>query len=226
LFRECFGRSYADVHAELSWYLAIALDEEVTAPAHDVLPVPDFRLREATPAEIARLRGEWERIEATALAARFPELATDYREQAASTFNRAYLNGSRDPRLLASMGLLALDTGELVPAARYLEQAVAGKVAGVRPYLEMARLRWAAAVSDETGAVPPAVLAGIISLLLTAEKQGPPQATVYLLLAKAVTQSGQVTPEQAAALRRGLTFFPRLPGLQERIKATLQSAIR
>lgn len=226
LFRECFERSYADVHAELSWYLPIALKDEGTAPADDILPVPRVTLREATGTEIARLRGEWERMEAAVLAPHFPDLARAYREQAASTFNRAYLKGSRDPRLLASMGLLALDNGELTLAAQYLEQAVDDRVAGVRPYLEAARLRWAAAVKDESGTVSPEILAGIISLLMTAEQQEPPQVAVYLLLAKAVAQSGAVTPEQAAVLRRGLTFFPRLPALRERIHAALQPALR
>ena len=63
------------------------------------------------------------------------------------------------------MGLLALDNGELTLAAQYLEQAVDDRVAGVRPYLEAARLRWAAAVKDATVTVPPETLAGIISLL-------------------------------------------------------------
>lgn len=226
LFRACFDRSYAEVHAELSWYLPVALKDEGIAPADDIRPVPRVTLREATGTEIARLRGEWERMEAAVLAAKFPDLAREYREQAASTFNRAYLQGSRDPRLVASMGLLALDQGELVLAARYLEQAVDDRVAGVRPYLEAARLRWAAAMKDETGTVPPETLAGIISLLLAAEQQEPPQAPVYLLLAKAVAQSGPPTPEQAAALRRGLTFFPRLPTLHERIQAALNPTIR
>ncbi len=226
LFRECFGRSYADVHAELSWYLPVALKDEGTAPADDIRPVPRVTLREATGTEIARLRGEWERMEAAVLAAKFPDLAREYREQAAGTFNRAYLKGSRDPRLLASMGLLALDNGEHILAAQYLEQAVDDRVAGVRPYLEAARLRWAAAVKGGSTTVPPETLAGIISLLLAAEQQEPPLATVYLLLAKAVAQGGPPTPEQAAALRRGLAFFPRLPALQERIHAALDPAIR
>ena len=226
LFRECFDRSYADVHAELSWYLAVALKDEGTAPADDIRPVPRITLREATGTEIARVRGEWERMEAAVLAAKFPDLAREYREQAASTFNRAYLKGSRDPRLVASLGLLALDNGELTLAAQYLEQAVDDRVAGVRPYLEAARLRWAAAVKDATGTVPLETLAGIISLLLAAEQQEPPQATVYLLLAKAIAQGGPPTPEQAAALRRGLAFYPRLPALQERIHAALNPAIR
>ncbi|HEY0864013.1 MAG TPA: hypothetical protein VGD97_07915 [Lacunisphaera sp.] len=226
LFRECFDRSYADVHAELSWYLPIALKDEGTAPVDDMRPVPRITLREATGTEIARLRGEWERMEAAVLAPRFPDLAQEYREQAAGTLNRAYLKGSRDPRLLASMGLLALDNGELTLAARHLEQAVDARVAGVRPYLEAARLRWAAAVKDESAAVPPEVLAGIINLLMITEQQEPPQAAVYLLLAKAVAQGGPATPEQAAALRRGLTFFPRLSALHERIQAALNPGVR
>jgi hypothetical protein len=220
LFRECFGQSYAEVRAELSWYLPLALTQEAVLDAPMEMP-PKIKFRDATNGEVARVRGEWERMESVALAPQFPELAESARIQAAATLNRAFKGGNRDPRLQASLGLLALDAGDYETAHHRLEAAVAGRVAGPRVYLETARLRWAASLLDDRGTLPPDVLAGVIDLLMTAEQQGPPQAAVYLLLADATAQSPLVTSAQADALRRGLTFFPRLPELQERINATL-----
>lgn len=225
LFRECFGQSYAEVRTELSWYLAIALSQQETSGAK-LAPPPRIKFRDATHAEVARVRGEWERMEAAALAASFPELAESARIQATATLSRAYKGGDRDPRLLASLGLLAMDADEYQVAHDHLEAAVAGRVIGPRVYLETARLRWAAASLDDQGTLAPEVLAGVIDLLMTAEQQGPPMAAVYLLLANATAQARLVTPAQTNALRRGQAFFPRLSGLQERITAALQPAVR
>ncbi len=225
LFRECFGQSYAEVRAELSWYLPVALTRDEIAYATMELP-PRIKFRDATNAEVARVRGEWERMESVALANDYPALAESARIQSAATLNRAYKAGNRDPRLLASLGLLAMDAGEYQAAHAHLEVAVAGNVTGPRVYLEAARLRWAAYQLDDTGKLAPEVLAGVIDLLMTAEQQGPPIAAVYLLLAKATAQARLVTPAQADALRRGLGFFPRLPELHERINAALQPVVR
>ncbi|MDI1247473.1 MAG: hypothetical protein PSV13_01195 [Lacunisphaera sp.] len=223
LFQECFGRSYASVHAELSWYLAVAVREEATAPPDGMLPLPRFNLRAATVAEIARLRGEWERMEAAALAPRFPDLAKQYREQAARTFARGYKTkeGREDPRLQASLGLLALETEQFTVAAQFLEAAVARQVPGPLPYLEAARLRWAIGRLDDSAVLSPEARPGVIALLLQAELQGPPLASVYLLLARAVAQAGPPTPDQAAALERGRRFFPRRVDVQQLIQTAL-----
>jgi hypothetical protein len=225
LFHECFGRSYAEVRAELSWYLAIALTEDAITPAN-IEPLPKIKFRKATNAEVALVRGEWERMESVALATQFPELAESSRTQAAATLNRAYTNGNRDPRLLASLGLLAMDAGDYQTAHNHLEAAVAGHVTGPRVYLETARLRWAVSRLDDEGTLAPEALAGVIDLLMTAEQQGPPLAAVYLLLANATAKAHLVTPAQASALRRGLAYFPRLPDLQARINASLQPRLR
>jgi hypothetical protein len=220
IFQKCFGQTYAEVRNELSWYLAIALSGRVAAPVN-LIPPPKLEFRDATNAEIDRLLGEWQRMEAAALAPRFPELAKSYREQAALNLERRYNRGGRDPRLLASLGLLALDTGQFTRAHELLEAAVAGKVIGPRVYLEAARLRWADQLTDDKGSLSPEALAGVINQLLTAEQQGPPMASVYSLLAEAITRAGTISSEQAAALRRGVGFFPRNPGLQQRLAVAL-----
>ncbi|HWA28307.1 MAG TPA: hypothetical protein VG734_21845 [Lacunisphaera sp.] len=213
LFKECFGgRSYRDVQIELSWYLPIALKGEGKATASDVAPLPKFALTDATPAQIARVRGEWERMEAAALAPHFPKAAAKYRELAARTLTQpAALS---DVRVQASLGLLALEQGELAKARTHLEKAVAGKAAGPRPYFELARLRWEADRLGGSGKLPPEKLTEVIDLILAAERQQPSLAAVYLLLAEALKQVPTPTGEQRAALERGRQLFPRHAAVQ------------
>jgi hypothetical protein len=218
LFKECFGgRSYAEIRAELSWYLPLALTRQGEATAYDVKPVPKLPLKDATGVQIARVRGEWERMEAAALAARFPEVAAKYREQAARTLVISPKDSSLDPRVQASLGLLALGNGDFAAARAHLELAVAGKVPGPRPYGELARLRWMEGRLDDTGRLPPEKLAGVVALIMAAEQQQPPLASIYLLLVEALKQGPAPDAEQRAALERGRKYFPRNAEVQAAI---------
>lgn len=205
MFKECFGgRSYAEVRAELSWYLPIALTQMGEATAYDLPAMPKLRLEDATPIQIARVRGEWERMESVALAPRYPDLAKSFREQAARTLNQP--KATVDPRVQASLGLLALDAGDLVKAREHFEKAVAGKVPGSRPYSELARLKWTAARLDNTGTLPPAVLAEVTDLILAAERQ-PPPARVDLPAAGGSSETGRA-PHRGTT--RGVGTWPEI----------------
>ncbi len=219
LFEECFGMSYEAARIELAHYLPTAVSEKASAPVSRLIP-PAFKLRDATLEEIAEVRGEWERMESVALAGRFPELARQYREKARRTFADAVGAGGHDPRLLASMGLLALDMGEAKRAAELLETAAAAKVANPRVYYELAQLRWAKAA--EAKEKPSAsTIAGVIGLLLTAEHQDPHLPGVYIFLAELALRSTACSPEHLAALRRGLEYFPKDVVVGSRIAAAL-----
>lgn len=220
LFEECFGMSFAAARFELACYLPQAVAQSGSIPVGRVASPPALKLRAATAEEIARLRGEWERLEALALAARFPELAQQYREQAVRRFDRAYRNGSRDPRLLASMGLLALDGGDPVRARPLLEAAAAQRVAGPLVYLELARLRWLEA--EAADALSDGLISGVVELLLLAEQQSPALPAVYGFLAEITLQTKTMSSRQTAALRRGLEHFPKEPTVRTRIEAALK----
>ena len=220
LFEECFGMSYERVRLELVHYLPTAVSEPASAPVGRLTP-PAFKLRDATLEEIALVRGEWERMESAALAGRFPELAQQYREKARRTFAEAVGSGGHDPRLLASMGLLALDAGEASRARELLETAAAAKVAEPRVYYELAQLRWAkAAESKEKPSA--ALIEGVTGLLLTAEHQSPHLPGVYIFLAELALRSERCAPEHLAALQRGLAYFPRDITVGSRIAAALK----
>lgn len=216
LFRQCFGKTYREVRAELSWYLKPALTKYASIPV-EITPLPAFELNQAKLSQAARVLGEWLRIEAEALDAKFPDVAQKYREQALEKLQRDYDRGGiRDPRLLATLGLLTLRSGNPQAATNLLEAAVAGKVAGPKVYLELATLRLAAA--RDRGQDSPQDYAAIAQLLLQAERQGPPMRAVYLMLAEVLPQLEAPDTEQRAALQRGVDYFPRDPAVRAAIR--------
>lgn len=225
LFRRCFGMSYEEVEAELSWYLIDALTEYESAPAK-LTPMPRLSMSPAKKSEVARMLGEWERIEAESLAGKSPEIANKYRVHALEKLQQSYKNGVRDPRLLATLGLLLESMGDSAGACDYLEQAVAGNVAGPRAYLELARLRLAREGKPDDTNAKGCDTSRVVGLLLKAEAKGPPLREVYTMLA--ATNGDGVSPEEnrKAALRRGLAFFPLDADLCQRIERALNEGRR
>lgn len=220
LFKDCFGLSYAEVRNELSWYLAYALANRESIQAA-VTDLPKFKFREATHAEVARIRGEWERIEAAALKRQYPDIARRYEDQARRTFERTYAAGNRDPRLLAGMGLLAKESGAFAEAHEWLKAAAAGGVKGPSPYVELAQLRWAHDMTDDQGTLPAEDRAAVWDILLKAEKEHPRLASVYLLGAKLLLQNKTLSAEERDFLDRGLLAFPKHTDLRKRVDAVV-----
>ena len=139
VFRECFGLGYDETCAELGWYLPIAVGETATRKIAPLKP-PKIRLHAATTAEVARVRGDWERGEASLLAAHFPEIAAKYRAKAGRTLRTAYAAEPNDPRLAAVLGLYEFETGENSRAAETLTRLAEGQ----RAFLRNTRLALAA----------------------------------------------------------------------------------
>lgn len=107
------------------------------------IKLPPLALRLATDGEIARIKGDWERLEINYVRQRYPDLATKYIEQARRTLLRAYDRNDRDPRLLAVLGLCEVDAGNDAGARDYLETAARLEIVRPRVWLELARLRLA-----------------------------------------------------------------------------------
>ncbi len=101
VFRECFGLTFDEATRRLATY---AVDAKTTRWrfAKDEIGSPPLQLRDATPGEIARIKGEWERLEVRYVRKELPELATTYLAQARRTLHRAFDRGDQDPRLLAN----------------------------------------------------------------------------------------------------------------------------
>jgi hypothetical protein len=164
--------------------------------------------------EIARIKGDWERLEITYVRTHFPTLTTKYVEQARRTLMRAYDGGSRDPQLLAVLGLCEVDAGNDAGARGYLEDAAARDPA-LRPRarFELARLRFAAARAPGAGAAPAltAAQAGdVLAPLLAEREQDLLLVEAYTLIADVWAACTEApTRAQLALLERGVRLFPR-----------------
>ena len=214
LFQDCFGVDYATAQQQLAAYLPTAMrDRLALRPTQRPRP-PDFPLRPASDGEIARIKGDWERLEIAYVTAHFPVLLPKYVAQARRTLMRAYDEGGRDPRLLAVIGLFEVDAGNDRDARPFLEAAGA-HTESLRPRagFELARLRFAALRTQPAGVrsdLTPQQVSEVLVPLLAAREQSPPLAEVYELMAEVLAASSQApTRPQLAGLEDGVRLFPR-----------------
>ncbi|MEO7415286.1 MAG: hypothetical protein ABIZ81_18230, partial [Opitutaceae bacterium] len=210
LFRECFGIGYSDMRDQLSDYLSTATEER-TALAAPPTPRQRLRFRAATDLEVARIRGEWERMEIAYVRARTPMYVDKYIEQARRTLGKAYERGEKDPRLLASLGLTEVDSGNPGSARLFLEAAVQAKVVRPRAYYELARLRYEAIVTEigPEKRLTERQTTEVMAPLLAARRQQPPLPQIYALMANTLARSeAPPTAEQLATLHDSARSFP------------------
>ncbi len=142
LFKECFKKTYRDMELTIRGYVQFTSHKVagVQALKGEKLPVPPpFELRDATEAEVGRIKGDALRLAGHEDAAHLALIAP-------------YIRGERDPQLLAALGLQERAAGEPVRARKFLEAAVRAKAVRPHAYLELARLRFAeAAAHPEAG---------------------------------------------------------------------------
>jgi hypothetical protein len=213
LFQECFGLGFATAQQQLTVYLPEAIRDRLTLRPASRPRLPDYPLRPASEVEVARIKGDWERLEIGYVKAQFPALVPKYLEQARRTLLRAYERGSRDPRLLAVIGLCEVDAGNDVAAREFLEAAAAG-TAPLRPraWFELARLRFTALVAPPAGVglrLTPDQANTVFTPLLAARAQEPPLPEVYDLIAEVWMICAEApTRAQLAVLEEGVRLFP------------------
>ena len=223
-FESCFGFGYSELRDRLSDYLPRAAREHKRIRPGRLPPLPPIDVQPATPGQIARVRGEWERMAIGHVQRRLPEVREPYIAQARRTLRRAYDAGDRNPPLLATMGLCELEAGDNAAARPFLEEAVAQGVIRPRAYYELARLRFADLQRDaaETTSFSFVKLAPVIETLRRALPQSPPLPESYALLAEAWARC-EVSPNTAefAELEQGGRFFFRRPAVAYEIARAL-----
>ncbi|MSU23073.1 MAG: hypothetical protein EXS32_04535 [Opitutus sp.] len=214
IFEACFGFDFSELRDRLSDYLPRAVEGTKHIYPGTLPDLPRFKVERATPQQIARVRGEWERLAIWHVQRRLPQAREPYIAQARRTLRRAYSAGDRDPRLLAIMGLCEIDAGNPAGAPEFLEPAVAGGVVRPNAYYELARLRFADLQrgGPEPRRRPWTELAPIIQPLQRALLQAPPLPEIFVLLAEAWTRC-EVAPSAAefAELELGARLFAQRP---------------
>lgn len=220
IFIEYFGFGYSDLLDRLSDYLPNAVKYSAGLTFKPLPDLPRFEIVPATKLQIARLRGEWERLEIPFVRTHHPRFLPYYIGQARSSFRRATALGERDPQLLASIGLCELDAGDIAAALPTLEAAMAANVFRPRVYFEVARLR----IDALTRAAPKDQrfssdeLQPVLAPLHTAISQFPPLPEVYLLLMDAWLRCHTSTPPgELAMLAEAAPLFRRHPGFALRL---------
>lgn len=223
-FEGIFGFDFAELRDRLSDYLPKASGETAFIRPGALPPVPDFEVEKATPNQIARIRGEWERLAIGHVQRRLPKVLEPYVAQARRTLRRAFDAGDRDPRLLATLGLCEIDAGNDAGARPYLEPAVAGGVARPRAYHELARLRFAELRRDapESKLLPFAEVAPVLQPLQRGITLSPPLPESFVLLAEAWARC-EIAPNasELAELRLGTRLFPRRPAVAHAVAVVL-----
>ncbi|MGD1030060.1 MAG: hypothetical protein ABSA05_02875 [Opitutaceae bacterium] len=217
-FKALFGEDYGSVLNDLSDYLPWALTHSLRLAPSQPPADTDIRMREATSAEIGRIKGDWERLEMDRVALQFPELVPKYRERAEATFKFAYQDAKTDPGLLAVMGLFYLDCGKPAQADPYLRAAAAGHVVRPRVYYEMARRFFAeltkAQPASGQGRLSPGQAGALLGLLDQARALSPALPEVYGLYSEiAMATDAQPGPALLKVIREGAQLFPKNPPL-------------
>jgi hypothetical protein len=211
MFRAHLGISYAEALRRLGEYLPAAVGEQVRVPLGGQ-PEEPLEAREAAPSEVARILGDWGRMEARHLGPQYADYKRDCLDQADRQLSKAVARKGADPLLLAAYGLYALQTGEEEKAREALEAATRAGVFRPRAYVELARLRLERAlpsVQQGIGDLGDADYAGILALLETARAQMPALVSSYTVLARVLEHApARPSGQDLAVLDNALDLFP------------------
>jgi tetratricopeptide (TPR) repeat protein len=196
LFKECFKVDYAGMAKELRGYIYRTKHkyQRYALKPGDQLTAKAIVLREATPVEVAVIKGDAFRI-------------GGHPDAALAAYRAAYLRGGKDPLVLAGMGVTESALNHPDRARELLEPAVKAGARRPSAYVELARLNLAAAGGSQLTA---AQMSAVLTPLFEARKLPPPLPETYELIASAWARSAvPAKPENLAVLDEGIRAFPR-----------------
>lgn len=202
-FKQCFGFGYRNMELDLARYQG-DLDYNYTLFKfrEDTRP-PKLELRDATPAEIGRIKGESMAI--------FGKTEEGYHEMLAP-----YIRKQGDANLHAALGLFENEHGDLKKARAFLEIAAKEKTARADACRALSQLRRKEIMTGKSMdyRLTPEELQSVIEPLLAARALPPPSVETYLLLADTLQFSQQPPPRELASIvLEGVNRHPSHPGL-------------
>jgi hypothetical protein len=212
LFERCFGMGYSEALDQLDDALPSALQARLTVGLGHLPGLLEFDVRLATGVEVARINGDWERLESNYVRTRIPQAVENYVGQVKLTMSEVGQRERGDSALRAVLGLCAIDAGDPTAARGDLEAAAAASVVRPRVYVELARLRFAEAAKMPAG--PGGTLSaqqgeGIASVLRAGRLQEPQLLESYLILAELWTRCKAPIPSaDLEGLHAGARLFP------------------
>jgi hypothetical protein len=185
-FKECFGLSYSEAARQLSGYVPAAIGNPIDVLMEKSTAEAPHVLREASSAEITRIKGDWERMALNVVRKEYHDYASDRIKE---MLMRAHKRGLNDPRLLAVIGLFDCDLGDDAGAKGFLEAAVQANVVGPRAYYELARIRYGELMAGGNGPPSAADVERIIEPLETGRSQSPSLLESYELAEKVMEEA-------------------------------------
>jgi len=211
LFRRHLGFGYDHAVELLQAYLPKAVSEPVRTQMESLPPKP-LEAREASSVEVARIIGDWGRLEGRSGGIENLDYQRECLDQADRLFQRIHLRRNSDPKFLAAYGLYKVQVGDDVEAREALESATGAGVVRPRAYVELARLRLDEAlpsVQQGVGDLDRAEYAAITGLLTTARVQMPSLLATYDVLARVLEHApSRPTREELRPLEEALENFP------------------
>jgi hypothetical protein len=210
MFQECFGFDYADGYDRLSDYLPLAVGTPLSISPDKPAKRLELDVRAASRAEVARIKGEWERLSVNYIRSHYPLLTNRYLQQSRTTLLHAYDEGERDPGLLAVIGLGYCDAGEEKDARPFLESAAEGNVVRPRALFELARLRYAGWLPpNPTDRFSASQVEAMLEPLRRLREQSPPLPAAYDLVARILLQADRApNSDELAWVAEGARLFP------------------
>jgi hypothetical protein len=197
LFKEVFGFGYGEMELRLRGHVDGVSYASTAVKLPHPLETPVLDLREATDAEIGRIKGDTLRLAGRMAPAR-TELLSPYQR------------GQSDPRLLASIGLLDRAENNTPIAVKYLGLATTAKVPMPGPYVYLAEIRLAEFTVPGAAPLNPAQAGELLRLLGAAGAMNPPRADVYRVLAEVWLHTDvPPRPENLVVLNDAVRAFPR-----------------
>jgi hypothetical protein len=214
LFREIFHQSYGSVMTDIRSYVDAGHYEGADASPIQPIKVPELVLRDATDAEVGRIKGD-----ALRLAGRL----NDAHLELAAPLQRKHT----DARLFAALGSLARDEKETALAQRHFTQAVEAKVDRSGPYTYLAQARFTELTASGAAPLTDAQVAELLRLLAVARAQPPMRAEVYRVIAEVWLHSATAPkPDYLLVLNEGVRKFPADADLVERTaRAKLRAGV-
>ena len=202
LFRSCFGMGYAQMGGVLRTYvLGAAYTSQEWNLRKGGAGFPKYvepPLREATQAEVGRLKGE-------------TKLMAGKVESAGDELYVAYRRGERDPQLIGAIGVFDAAHGDKKRAAEFLAAAAKADVPSLPVYVTLARLRLEAAQArvGKDGALGAVDVEQVVAPLRRAAAQGLVSPELFELLAEAWNRSAdKISKDDAVLLIRGALTYP------------------
>lgn len=210
-FSECFGLSYKDMAVRLAAYVPRAANAGFSlSTAGMTAEIPVAETVPASAAQVARIKGNLERLEVGYVKQIYPALVPQYRAQARRTLDKARALAPGDPQVAAVTGLYECDAGNDAAAEPLLELAAKSGIVRPRVYFELARIKFdALRRAHPNERFTPDQAAELLQLLFSARTQSPPLVQVYELIGE-VWRRSSVLPQRGhlAVLDEGIRLFP------------------